>query len=534
MSLFEGVANEIIIGIIKETSAGDIVSLASCCKHFSALAQDRLAFHREKRATAPDIVTGYNAETPKMIIHPSKHLQDILEDDDCRFYTRVMKIGSLEIINEDDIGGVEGHRKRANSTLVANVRTQYGHQVTALVADVYTALLPYVDYDVEKWTNMIKEGSPAAVIFLLFTLYPNLKTLEIYEPEGTWSKEKKWGGLLLSLVSIAKRPDINKLRLFSRVSEFVLRGYDEESLEARARLAVPFMELPTMRKIFGHVVDGRGVQWTTGVGTSKVIHLDLTGDVDGASLSSLIRGSKALESFRFQLSPDRQWDWDINGGNELNSLKWGPQADNDAACEDLDRDESKKESSCPERKTEAGRPRWEPRGIVATLLLCASYSLVSLDLTAGNLAGVVKFSNDEPFIDSLRSFRALKLVHLDTMMLFKKIEPSSNVPSSLGKPKQQTLWENMRPNRLVDFLPVTIEDFGMTSGYVGQGLSREDVVEMFTGLPNSRIRLPKLLVIRVKSNQDRQSEEEEDGRQELDVRCRENHIELCQESVTGD
>ena len=552
MPLFNGLPNEIIIRVIEVTSAGDIVSLALCCKHFSALAQKRLAFHRKQRAIAPDIVIGFffrslvdpllgqtqdqdhvagqkRKEPP--IIHPLKHLQDILEDDDCRFYTRVMRIGSLDLIElpvkgeEKEIQDDEEEKRRVQAIveLLDHVKTQYGHKVTALVANVYSTLLQYLGkYDMKKWTNMIKNGIPAAVIFLLLTLYPNLETLEIYDPEGTWSNKKEWGGLLISLIDIAKRPDTNKLRLFSRFLEFVLQGYDDIYLEARAQLAVPFMELPSMRKIFGRVVHGRRVQWTAGVGTSKVIHLDLGGDIDRTSLRNLVCGCKGLESFKYRLSPHQHWEW----ADDLRSLKWGPQAENDVAWEDSDSGEPETEGPCPEHRTEAERPRWKPRGIVMDLLLYASHSLISLDLTAGNLDGVVKLSNDEPFIDSLHSFRALTSVHLDTMMLFKKVKCSSKGLEVLREPKQHILWENMRPHRLVDFLPVTIEEFGMTSLMIGQGLSREDVVEMFTGLPDDRNRLPRLFVINVVRKRNRQSKEEQDGWQELRVNCGKNDMKL--------
>ena len=524
MSRFDGVANEIIIRIMEVTSAGDIVSLASCCKHFSALAQDRLTFHREKRAIAPEVVIGELQSRKSRIIHPSKYLQGILEDDDCRFYTKTMRVGSLELIEDTDPGVAEdGSRVQTNLELVANVETQYGHKVTALVANVYSALLKYLGkYDVKEWTDMIKEGNCAAVIFLLLTLYPNLKTLEINEPEKTWSKKKKWGNLLCSLIGIAKRPEINKLRVFSRLAHLLLRGYSNVSLDARARLAVPFMELPNMRVISGHMVDDRDVQWTAGVGTSKVIHLKFTGDIDRASLGSLIRGCKGLESFNFGFSPATEWEWRSAG--ERDSLKWGPQAENEAACEDEDSDESETKRPRPEDRTETDRPGWEPRGIVADLLLYASHSLVSLDLTARSLAGVVKLSNDEQFIDSLRPFRALKSVRLDTMMLFKKLKCSSNAAEVPSVPKQHTPWENVRPHRLVDFLPVTIENFVMTSSQVGQGLSREDVAEMFSGLPDARDGLLRLAEIKVERVENWQSEEEKDGWQELGVRCGKNNI----------
>ena len=547
MSLFDGVANEIIIRIMGLTSAGDIVSLASCCKHFSALAQDRLAFHRNERANAPDVVTGWQEEWTTDE-HPSKHLQDILNNDDRRFYTKVMKIGLW------DYGQASESEIKAYSTLVALVGTQYGHRLTALVANSYNALLPDVkNYGLEKWTKDIKEGKHEATVLLLFTLYPNLETLEIHDPNETWSRGA-WGEFFYSLIQIAKHPVKNTLRVFSKVSKIVLRGISEAA--AGMLYADLFMELPTVRKILGPLVDARGFQWTAGMGTSNTTHLAFRGDIDEASLSSLIRGCRALEYFSFQLNTDEPWSRGVDRENELNSLKFGPQAVNDIASI-----ESKKAKSYGNvnRRDETNRPRWEPRVIVATLLQCASKSLVSLSLTALSLEAVVPLSNDEPFVDSLRSFRALKVLFLDTMMLFKKTGPSSSVSSSAEKPQQQTLWEDMKPHRLVDFLPVTIEDFRMTSGFVGQGLSREDVKEMFRGLPDGRNRLPNLKIIRVErknleqSDEEEememeqseeeeetemgqseeeeetemgQSEEEEDGELELCERCHENDIQI--------
>ena len=526
MSRFDGVANEIIIRIIEMTSAGDIVSLASCCKHFSALAQDRLAFHRKKRAEAEIIVTGLHPYWDDRY-HPSKHLQDILKDDDCRFYTKVMNIGSLDFREDLD------RDEEADFTLVAEVQTRYGHQITALAADLHTALLPHIDeYDVEEWTRMIKEGKPGAVVVLLLTLYPNLETLQIYDPNETWMNAG-WGDFFFPLIEIAKNPGRNTLGVFSKISKLGLRGLRDGDLCSDILYAPLFMTLPTMRTILGHILDACELHWTAGMGTSNVTHLAFRGDIDEASLSSLIHGCKALEYFNFQL--DTYWEWSRGGDRqrqrELNSLKWGPQADHDIACV-----ESKKASSYgyANDMDRTQRPRWEPRSIVATLLQCASNSLVSLILTAVALEAVVPFSNDEPFIDSLRSFRVLKRVFLDTMMLFKKTGPSSSVSLSPEKPQQQTLWEIMRPHRLVDFLPVTIEDFGMTSAFVGQGLSRGDVEEMFRGLPDGRDRLPKLQIIRVESKEMEQSEEEEETEMEQSEEEEETEMEQSEEEEDGE
>ena len=524
MSLFKGIANEIIIRIMEVTSAGDIVSLASCCKHFSALAQDRLTFHRERRAEAEDVAVGYSWDDTDMI-HPSKHLLDIFADDDSRFYVKVMKFGYLKDLDADMEDEERGYR--------TNVNNQYGPQVTALVTKVYDALLPYVANKVlKKWAKKAKSGDPEAVVYLLLASYPNLETLAIYGPElESWEDHGEWGELIPSLISFAQESRTKNPWIFGKLSIFKLEGGDiSEGHEAGLQQAVDFMKLPTVRTIVGSVVDGRRLEWDGGAGTSEVTALDLEGDIDQASISTLIRACKALEFFEYQFHPARIWTASVAREDGLNRLKLGPRAEADATSKDPD-EKSKKVWSphndfCME---ESDRPRWQPGAIIATLLQWAKDSLVSLSLRAKYFEGMVAFSTEDPFIDCLRSFRALKVIYLDTMMLFKKIEPSSNVSSSLARPKQKTLLERIRPHRLVDFLPVTIEDFGMASSLVGKGLAREDVVEMFRGLPHGKHRLPKLLIVRVERNRRDQSEEEEDGELELSERCRRNKIALFRE-----
>lgn len=176
---------------------------------------------------------------------------------------------------------------------------------------------------------------------------------------------------------------------------------------------------------------------------------------------------------------------------------------------------------------EDDRPTWEPRAITATLLRYACDSLVSLDLSAAVFTGVAKFDSDEPFIGSLHSFRALRTVRLDTMMLFKKVNCFSNVSLSRVSSIQQTSWVEIRAQWLVDFLPVTIEWLEMTSQYVGKGFSKNDVAAMFTGLPMLRNRLPELVdIVVIRERSQVQSDEEKEGLEELQMRCEENGIEL--------
>lgn len=191
MPTFGALANETILQIIMETSADDITALASCCKHLHLLAQKRLNYLREKSAEFGEITVGWDMG-PTSAIHPSKHLQDILDDNDCRFYTRSVIVGSLAYGDpEDDDGTDEGmSRAREKAALTNHIKTQYGDQITALVTKVYTAVLPHAaKTGLNSWLEQVKWGEEAAVVILLLALYPNLKTLYIYEPGQDWWKE---------------------------------------------------------------------------------------------------------------------------------------------------------------------------------------------------------------------------------------------------------------------------------------------------------------------------------------------------------
>ena len=119
-----------------------------------------------------------------------------------------------------------------------------------------------------------------------------------------------------------------------------------------------------------------------------------------------------------------------------------------------------------------------------------------MNLTAASLVGLIKLSHDELFIGSLRSFEALKSVCLETMLLFKRVQSAKK--ASLI---QQPSWEGIKAQRLVNFLPITVERFTMTCYCDEKSLSKDDVAEMFMGLPKLRSRLPKLSDIKFEQNQ---------------------------------
>lgn len=325
------------------------------------------------------------------------------------------------------------------------------------------------------------------------------------------------------------QPATNILKVISKLSDFHLHGCGDEGLEANAEMVTLFMALPTMRKILGEFVDGRNVRWLHGTGKSKVTDFDLEGDVDRASLSDILRGMSDLKHFRYQFSSPVAWTRGSLGKFNGGRLKWGPRAINDVVTHDPDEDTSDEDYSgwTYEDLDPQDKPRWEPRAITAALLQYASNTLISLDLTAAGFKGAGRFPNHEPFIGSLRSFSVLKHVNLDTMMLFKRVKCSSNVSLLRQGSIQETSWEEIRAQWLVDFLPVSIEGLVMTYKYVGRGLWKEDVAAMFTGLPELTDRLPTLSAITVEKDKDvKDDRKEKRGWKEVCLKCEENDIEL--------
>ena len=561
MSRFSDLIDDVLLIIIKKTSAGDISSLASCCRGLHYLSQERLNFHKERRAKAKEIFLGgappyaspYSSGRSASAIHPLKHLQDIFENDDIRFHTRVINISDLGPV--DPRGPIMVDEKK----FIASMKSQYERQISDLVAEVYHALLPHaIKISLREWTDKVISGEREAVVILLLALYPYLNILEIEDASLDWFNHEKakkeresmphehgneapWVNLFRSLTATASEPSTNRLKIFSKLSRFCLQGEEHQKhFQDNLGPVTPFMALPTMRRIRCHNLAGFNVSWPYDIATSNVTSLTLSGFVDRASLGNVISGLKSLKDFCYQIiNPRWENDPDDRYYDYRDRMKWGPhlRVDDIANIDHSDPDEDysgldHKSVKHLSQVVDACLPRWEPRAITECLLQYACNSLVSLDLGAFSFWRVSDLSNDEPFIPSLRPFRVLTQVRLDTMMLFEKLERPESI-SVIGKDSiQRSFRQAIKAQKLVNFLPSSIEKLCITCEYVGKGLSKRDVEAMFTGLPEQKNKLPKLSKLRVEwmgvwnSKIPRNLEAEREGWEELIQRCQDNKIKL--------
>ena len=568
MTRFRDLPDHMLLAIIETTSAGDISSLASCCHGLHYLSQERLKFHRDKRAEAQEIRLGgappytspYSRVRYASAIHPLKHLQDIFENDDIRFHTRVINISDLGPMDPE--GTIMVDEKK----FIASMTSQYEPQISALVAEVYDALLPHAEkVNLREWTDKVISGEREAVVILLLALYPYINILEIEDASLDWFNHKKaieeresmphehgneapWVNLFRSLTATASEPGTNRLKIFSKLSKFCLQGEEyQEHFQDDLGSVTPFMTVPTMRRIRCHNLAGSNVPWPYDVATSNVTSLTLSGFVDIASLGNVISGLKSLKDFWYHIiNPQWETDQDWRRHDYRDRMKWGPHlgVDDIANIEYSDPDEDysglgDKSVEYLDQVVDADLPRWEPRAITECLLQYACNSLVSLDLGAFSFKRVSVLSNEEPFIPSLRPFQVLTHVHLDTMMLFEKVE-RPEIISVIGKDSiRRRFRQTIKAQKLIDFLPSSIEEVCITCEYVGKGLSKRDVEAMFTGLPEQKDRLPKLSKLRVKwmgvwnSSIPRNLEAEREGWEELIQRCQDNEIELSSNGEEG-
>ena len=473
---------EIHLQIIEETDIYDLEALWTSCKTFYLYgAKDLRANHRRK-ALYHTIVVGRHNDSQSQT-HPLLDLRDLLEDEDVRFYPKVMKINSLSYW---DRGNEPHHMKKAG---IVGIIIKHGDRIKRLVSEVHQKLLPKAPKEnAMTWNRDIQRGRPAATVILLLALYPHLESLQIYTPGQNWWDGKYWR-LFSALTTAAMNPVTNTLGVYSRLSEFSLKGKKGGPLREESEVEPfnPFMALPTMRSIKACDVNARYFPRPRARrDLSKVNDVKfISCDVDMPTLYHHIHAVKALKRFTYTFYPSKEL-WASSNLRE--------------------------------------RPRLQPGAILALLRNYASDTLTFLELTACSLENSVPFNDDEPYIGSLRMFTALKIVRLDTTMLYERTKPSAHVALNLwGKfPRDHRFFA--KTQKLIDFLPPSIQIFQMASRKVGKGLWKKEVDTMFKDFPRLRTeRLPNLKEICIEYKKNGNTMEEE-GRQELYLRCKEAHI----------
>ena len=446
--------NEVLDHIINDLHIDDIEPFSSCCEQIQLLAAARLERHLAKKSEFPSIAIeptigpdygfleeSFEDERADCII--TYLLQDFLMDEENTLYPRFMSIGDIDTTRYEN-------EEMRSAWVTTYLEEHHGleDKIVAKVMQIHKSLYtkePAVA--AQDWIDRIKKGKSDATAALLLTLFPNVKSLLMFNRHPI-KEETLLVRTLERLTSAAAKTSPRAFSAFSELSEIHFDSPRDNDSESGKLIAV-FMILPSMRVIKGHEVQWSAFDWPYGSATSSLKEISLVcSRVHSKPFINCLKRIGTLERFTYDLVRTRQ-----------------------------------------------STMRWEPRLLVKALRKYASRSLVHLELTGEVNDSSSDLGDGEPFIGTLRSFQVLENIRLMTMMLFKQVDggevdESENLTQNTLEDSVHSTWF-MEPRRLVDFLPSSARKLELVGG-----LSNEEARDMFEDLPNlKRERLPNLVEV---------------------------------------
>ena len=378
--------NELLLRVINELDVQAIEPFSMCCKLIKLLAADRLQKHLDNKSEFSTVRIAWPAEQN---MSPVYLLKKVLLHDDIALYPDTMYIGSTA--------------RSSKGLVVSDTFKDLKDQVVAKVSHIHQALRPLESHSITPfWIDSIARGDVDAIVALLPTLLPNLKSLWMSDQDIIYR-----GGYLLKhvLERLATNNHQQALKVLPQVSEFHLQG-------PRADFIGPFMILPSMRVIIGHRIKWAHYAWPNEVSDLNVgeIAFDCS-EVAIGCLQDCLRRIKCLKKFTY--------DYAYISGHRIT---------------------------------------WVPGRVVQALQRHARTSLVHLELTCKP-----EIEDGAPFIGTLRSFEVLQNIRLMATMLFKAVDERGN---SLNPADQEMVRPDspVVPQRLVDVLPASATKFHLVGG----------------------------------------------------------------------
>ena len=172
---------EVIEGIANSVDTYSIVALSSTCTKLRRVANHRLRVHNAKKREFGTLAAGSFASSDwdwLEEVHPSVHLQHVVVGDrEC--YASTMYIGAMGEQADCDEELDDGHILQAKQTIIQNIPSLYGSQITAMVSEICHSLYPSAGSVAQLWSDYVKEGDREATILLLLARCPNLGTYSL-------------------------------------------------------------------------------------------------------------------------------------------------------------------------------------------------------------------------------------------------------------------------------------------------------------------------------------------------------------------
>ena len=466
-----GLPNEILGFIIDWVDPGDLNHLAESSPLLKRLATHALDVHHEREQEYTEI--GVLGCLEHQFQHPLQLLEQICANPRVAWYPRSLKIKGYSARGKEHTDE-EFAPLMADEEFDQKYKPEYFngdfwesdainvYRVIKFWAEDIRDLVFHSGYfdegESECWYNQIRKGNREAIVGLLLTLLPNLETIEF----RAWSSGFD---LLVKIVQCIIRPPKESskatkegTRVFMKLRELRLRGWETTSGLEPFNLAGYFALLPSMRKICCVEVDY----------SDSYLYSDLWTQIESRSsnideilmkhtyviIGTILECLRCLKALR-----KLYYDW-----NRVPGRVGGPFR---LRCKDLGR-------------------------ILTAVVEYFKSSLETLCLQGPDpvpLSGSI----DNPI--SLGSFEKLTIASLPIQLFTSvpKAQPEAAVPIGDGN-NPQTSSVPIFP-RLVDILPRSMEEVILSGA-----IEMQNIETMLSGLAEHKVsRLPRLSGIRFSS-----------------------------------
>lgn len=437
-------ANELLLGIINVVRVEDLEAFTSCNKRIYGVSEDVLHKHRamkKKYSRVKLIPLNPDTSEVRSSVHPMVWLHEIILDENSASYPTHLHVHD-------------------------GIRSDYGndHRYSSLISDetknlIYSKLdrCPYIPrQELEWWKEDMESCGKICfemALALILTSFPNLQSI------FTEGLRKLPESIEHMVVQIAKAHQVDKQQphALSQLTSLHQAGKALGSgVSPSIGLYLPFTGLPSIRSVFGD--NTHGPTWDV-FGKFQGISKRFKSGITNVNFTQSRISSLEFEELLCRIDALQDFKYEDSGG-QLGSL--------------------------------------QPGKIVKSLLTHAGHSLCVLDLTGKDRYNVWSDSDDdhweEPddsddyrddetslpldfFMGSLRHFRLLRTVKVDSAMFIEKVfnaDTDGRISSKV--------------HRLVDLLPKSIEKLALVT-FLGYRPSNH----MFDGLVESKADvLPKL------------------------------------------
>lgn len=473
--------NEVLLQIIGNTNVEDIESFSSCNKRIRSLFEPALQLHMKRKIKYSKTELG--CSQTQINPHAVTLLRDVLESPAIALYPRNVVIGEcVDVLDTYWPGWFPGRSQAA----ILEIKDAIARSTELLSAHLDAC--PYIrTSDKQRWKREICEGKERTSVIFLIMLFPNLESITIFGASYCMSEA-------VENIAAAQQKYPESTHPLQYLTTVRLEQSSQPSGVWFDYLE-PFTSLKSVRLLAGKLVQGLYTDYS-------IMDVDDDSDEDSSENEDADNDELEEEEDHKEDNDDVEKDAQIEEGYKHKIVESGGGITR-LSFRDSAIDASKFNKVL--RGTKAlqifeynfsadisfsSSIEWQPALILQYLLLYASHSLVSLDLTgmkgcSWNVCG----SEDRPYTETPRHFQVLKQLCVQDG-IFIRGKGRIGSPQSATKP----WWSITKIYEMADVLPASLEQLTLFPSFD----HRDQISDAFRDFPELKEhKLPRLKEIKL-------------------------------------